>query len=364
MVSVSKMPWYRPELAGNEEKYIHDVLESGYINDGNVTREFERQIANHVGTQYAVAVTSGTSAITLALMACGIGHGDNVIVPDLTFIATANAVRLTGASVKLADVDRHRLTIDCNTVAELIDSKTRAIVPVDVNGRGCDYTELEKLCSQHDLKLICDSAEALGSKWKSRFLGTYGNAGCFSFSANKTISCGQGGMIVTNDQTVHERLLELKDQGRRAQGSGGDDQHPVLGFNFKLTNLQAAVGLAQLEKCDERLHNAKTRDRLYKELLNDIPDITFPDTEDGEILQWTDILSPKRDLICETLSNENIDYRKFWFPLNQQAPYKDSDDKYANSISVSKDGVWLPSYFSITTDEIEQVAKTVRSVLQ
>ena len=272
----SNIPWYRLELAGKEELNIRKVLDSGYLNDGETTREFERQIALRVKCKYAVAVTSGTAAITLALIACGIGSGDEVIVPNLTFIATANAARLAGASVKLVDINRERLTLDVEAVANAIGPRTRAIVSVDVNGRGCDYDALEKLCKKHGIHLVCDSAEALGSQWNGQYLGSFGDAGCFSFSANKTISCGQGGMVVTNDLSIYQRLLELKDQGRRQTGSGGDDQHPALGFNFKLTNLQSAVGLAQLEKYEERLQNANRRDHWYRELLSSCSDIVFP----------------------------------------------------------------------------------------
>lgn len=352
--------WFAPEMGELEIKLVTDVIKSNYINDGAVTTEFENKIADFLKVKHCIAVTSGTAAITLALMGLGVGHGDEVIVPDFTFIATANAVRLTGATVKLVDIEPERLSIDIEKIKEAINEKTKAIVSVDVNGRGADYQQLEKICKQHNLSLVCDSAEALGSKYKEKYLGTFGNAGCFSFSANKTLSTGQGGMIATNDSTLHDRLRELKDQGRRHQGTGGDDLHPVLGFNFKLTNIQAAVGLAQFTRLSERLAISKKRDELYRKILADHKDIHFPkDNNDGEVRQWTDILSDKRDAIKHVLSEANISSRPFWFPLHRQKPYAHADNGFNNSIKISNQGLWLPSSFSLTEEQIHIVCDTL-----
>ena len=195
-------------------------------------------------------------------MALGIEPGDEVIVPDLTFIATANAARLAGAAVVLVDVDPHRLTLSPQAVEAAITPRTRAVVPVDVNGRGADYVALERICRDRGLVMVCDAAEALGSRYDGKPLGSYGDAACFSFSPNKTLTTGQGGMIVTKSASMADRLYELKDQGRRVRGSGGDDLHPVMGFNFKFTDLQAAVGLAQLEAFDARTRTGGQTGRL------------------------------------------------------------------------------------------------------
>ena len=212
-----------------------DVLDRNFLNDGPLTREFERQVAEScTSVPYAVAVTSGTAAIALALMAKGVGPGDEVIVPDLTFVATANAVRLAGATVVLADVELDRFALSPQSVAERITPRTRAVVPVDVNGRGADYRWLEPFCRQHGLALICDAAEAFGSAFDGRPLGSFGDAACFSFSPNKTVTTGQGGMIVTRHEDVYHRLLELKDQGRRQRGTGGDGSAPGHGVQLQV----------------------------------------------------------------------------------------------------------------------------------
>jgi perosamine synthetase len=360
------IPWFSVETGPEETARLAEVIQSNYINDGNITREFERRCAEVLGVRHCVAVTSGTVGIALALMAAGIGPGDEVIVPDLTFIATANAVRLTGASVRLVDVEPRRFAIDVVKAEAAIGPKTRAIVPVDVNGRGADYPAIEALCAKHGLKLICDAAEAFGSRYQGRPLGSFGLASAFSFSANKTVTTGQGGMVATNDDAIHDRLRELKDQGRRHQGSGGNDLHPVLGFNFKLTNLQAAVGLAQLDRLEQRLDGFRRRNRWYRELLGDCPGLILPavDENGGEVTQWTDALIDRADVVEAALSAEKIGSRRFWFPLHRQESYKQADDGFEAAIDVSARGLWLPSHFSLTESEAERTAAAVRRAMK
>jgi perosamine synthetase len=358
------IPWFGPDVGEREKQLVAEVLDSGYINDGQITRQFERRIAELVGVNHCVAVSSGTAAITLALMAAEVGPGDEVLVPDLTFIATANAVRLAGADVRLVDVEPARFSIDPERLESSIGPRTRAVVTVDVNGRAADYLRIEEICKRHGLTLICDAAEALGSAWRGRMLGTYGLAGCFSFSANKTVSTGQGGMIATDSDAVHERLRELKDQGRRHQGTGGDDLHPVMGYNFKLTNIQAAVGLAQLERLEERLEHARIRDSWYRELHADVPGVQVPPVaDDGEALQWTDVLIDGREPVVAALDSLKIGCRAFWHPLHRQAPYQASDDAYATAISVSERGLWLPSHFRLSRSEAERAVEAIRKTI-
>jgi perosamine synthetase len=360
------IPWFGPEMGRREQERVAAVIASNYINDGSIAREFERAIAEFIGCRYCVAVTSGTAAISLALLALGIGPGDEVIVPDLTFIATANAVRMIGASAKLIDVEPRRFTIDVDKVDAAIGPRTRAIIPVDVNGRGADYDALSDLAQRKGLKIVCDAAESLGSKFKGRSLGTFGEAACFSFSANKTITSGQGGMVATNSEQIYYRLRELKDQGRREGGTGGDDLHPVVGFNFKYTNVQAAIGLAQLERIGERIAQFAERDGWYREFLSDCPGITFPERPnwDGEVLQWTDVLCSDRTRLRRALGHSGIDTRAFWFPLHRQEPYKMKDLDFPNSIDVAQRGLWLPSSFSITRTQVARVSEVVHEVMR
>ena len=359
------IPWFSVETGPEETARVNAVIQSNYINDGNVTREFERRCAEVLGVKHCVGVTSGTVGIALALMAVGIGPGDEVIVPDLTFIATANAVSLTGATVRLVDAEPRRFALDIAKAEAAIGPRTRAIVPVDVNGRGADYTALAALCAKHGLELICDAAEAFGSRFQGKPLGSFGRAAAFSFSANKTVTTGQGGMVATNEDAVHDRLRELKDQGRRHQGTGGNDLHPVLGFNFKLTNLQAAVGLAQLDRLEGRLEGFRRRNRWYQELLADCPGIVLPavDHNGGEITQWTDALIERADAVEAALTAEKIGSRRFWLPIHRQDSYKREDAGFEAAIDASERGLWLPSHFSLTEVEAERAATVIRRVL-
>lgn len=360
-----KIPWFYPVFDETEKEQVIQVLESNYINDGQVTKKFEEEVAGFLGCKHCIAVTSGTAAISLGLMALGIGHGDEVIVPDLTFIATANAVRMTGAKVKLVDIEPKRFTIDPNRVREAIGPRTKAIIPVDVNGRAADYESLEAICKESGLSLICDSAEALGSKVRGKYLGTFGDLGCFSFSANKTVSSGQGGMIATNNTEIYYRLKELKDQGRRFGGTGGDDLHPVIGYNFKYTNLQAAVALAQFKKIGPRIEHFRNRDRWYFEALKECPGIELPplSNDEGEVRQWTDLLCEDRSRVETALKNNQIDFRPFWFPLHRQESYRQPDDQFEQSIRISKLGLWLPSAFDLTFEDAKRVSQVIRREL-
>jgi perosamine synthetase len=363
-LATEKIDWFGPEMTGGELSRLKDVIDRNYVNDGPLSREFERQIAKRFDVAHAVVVANGTSAITLALMACGIGPGDEVIVPDLTFIATANAARLAGATVVLADVNPTRLTLTLETVKPLISPRTRAIVPVDVNGRAADYRRLEPFCREHGLKLVCDSCEALGSYFDGRALGSFGDAGCLSFSPNKTVTSGQGGMVLTNDGTIHGSLLELKDQGRRHRGTGGDDLHPVMGYNFKFTDLQAAVGLAQLEVLEQRLNKARIRDDWYRHALDGLPGVQFPDMDEpGEVRQWSDVLLDRRDDVRKELNRRQIDARPYWLPIHRQNPYLTSDTGFATTCNISARALWLPSGFKLTEADVGRVADGIRAAI-
>lgn len=361
------IPWFAPAFGAAEKDAVLAVIDSNFVNEGDVTRTFEAKIADLVGVKHCVAVTSGTMAISLALMGLGVGPGDEVIVPDLTFIATANAVRLAGAEVKLVDVEPRRFTIDPEKAAESIGPRTRALVPVDVNGRGADYEALQTLCAEHGLFMVCDACEALGSHHKGRPLGSFGDAGCFSFSPNKILTTGQGGMIATNNTDLYHRLLELKDQGRRARGTGGNDRHPALGYNFKLTNLQAALGLAQLERLPERLAQARARDQWYWEGPHNCPGVNVEglrSADDGEYRQWADVLVDDRPRLEQALSAAAIGFRPFWYPLHTQGPYRQPSDGFEHAIAVSAQGLWLPSAFDLTREQAGRVCDVVAGALR
>ncbi len=354
-----------PQVGTDEERrLINQALDNNFVNEGPLTAQFEEAIAKLVGVKYAVATTSCTVGIFLALKALGIGPGDEVLVPDMTFIATANAVDLTGAKPILVDIDPQTLNISIEAVARAITTRTKAIVPVHVTGRGADMPAILAVAKKHNLLVVEDAAEALASKQNDQYLGTFGAAGCFSFSPNKTITTGQGGMIVTDDSELHTKLRMLKDQGRPVRGTGGDDRHDVIGYNFKFTDLQAALGLGQLKLLSQRIARMKRNYRLYTEELSQIEKIKIFPSRAEETPQWTDIVTEERDALVDYLKQHNIDSRKYWFPLHRQLAYKLPDDNFPNSTRLSPQSLWLPSAFTLTDDDVREVSKLIKDWLK
>jgi perosamine synthetase len=357
---MERIPWWRPDATGElERQRVLEVLASNYLNEGDVTTRFEHAIARRVGARHAVATTSGTAAISLALAALGVGPGDEVLVPDVTFIATANAAKLLGATPVLVDVDERTLGMDPRALDAAITPRAKAVVPVHVSGRGADMTAI----LARGIPVVEDAAEALASRQGGRALGTIGRMGCFSFSPNKTITTGQGGMVVTDDDALHARLRELKDQGRPVRGTGGDDLHPSVGFNFKLTNLQAAVGLAQLERLEARLERLKTIQRRYEAGLRGIEGIRLVGFSEEEQPQWVDALVERRDALAAGLAARGIDCRRFWFPLHTQAPYRRPDAAFPVATRASPRALWLPSSFDMTDAQQDRVVAAIREIL-
>lgn len=361
-MSSRPVPWWQPQVGPLEYGLLRDVLDSNFLNDGEFTTRFEIEVARLLGAKHAIGVTSGTSALFLALAALGVGQGDEVVVPDVTFIATANAVTLTGATPVLVDIDPATLTMSPDALARAVTSRTRAVVPVHVSGRSADMGAIGAIARDHGLAIVEDAAEALMSRRRGRMLGTIGAAGCLSFSPNKTITTGQGGMVLTNDDAVYGRLCELKDQGRPVRGTGGDDMHPSVGFNFKLTNLQSAVGLGQLTYLADRIARQKRTYLQYAAALSDLPGFRLPgfDVEDGEVPQWVDAIVERRDELDRFLAARDMHCRRFWFPLHTQKPYQRAEGAFPGSAWAARRALWLPSAFTVSDADISAVADAVR----
>jgi perosamine synthetase len=298
----------------------------------------------------------------LALVGAGVSHGDEVIVPDVTFIATANAVTLAGATPVLVDVDPTTLTMDPIAFSRAITPLTKAVVPVHVSGRAAALRPILAVAAERGIAVIEDAAEALLSKHEGRCLGTFGLAGCFSFSPNKTMTTGQGGLIVTNDDRLVVRLRELKDQGRPVRGTGGNDVHASLGFNFKLTNLQSAVGIAQLARLRGRADRLKDIYRAYRRGLAGVTEVRLLpfDVDGGESPQWIDVLAENRDRLVDALLTSDIHCRPFWYPIHTQSPYRRSDAPFANTLRVVDRALWLPSALTLSDDDVASVSRHIR----
>lgn len=359
---VSRIAWWQPELGEEEREQVLAVLRSNYINDGDVTKQFAQTIAKLTGAKFGIGVTNGTSAIYLSLMALNIGHGDEVIVPDITFIATANAVSMTGATPVLVDVVPDTLNINVAAMEAAITSRTKAVVPVHVSGRAAEIERIVAIARDRGLAVVEDAAEGFCSRFNDRCLGTFGHAGAFSFSPNKIITTGQGGVIVTDDEAIFHRLRELKDQGRPVRGTGGADVHDSIGFNFKLTNLQAAVGLGQLEKLGGRMDRLRRTYSIYCDELAGTKGIRILpfDIEAGEQPQWIDALAERRDELDGLLAKNGAGCRRFWFPLHTQKPYLRDDADFPNSTRLGNEAIWLPSAFQMADDDVRTVCRLVR----
>ena len=362
---MKKIPWWEPQTGKIELELVSKVIKSNFPNEGDYTYLFERKISKLVGAKHAVTTPNCTQAIFLALKGLGIGHGDEVIVPDLCFIAAPNAVDLAGAKPVLADTDHNTLNIDPQSFEKAITKRTRAVIPVHVTGRPVAMEKIMTIAKKRNIYIIEDAAEGFMSKYKGKYLGTFGDAGCFSFSPAKTITSGQGGAVVTNSNKLYLRLKELKDQGRPKRGTGGDDLHNVIGYNFKFTNLQAAFGLGQLTYLKNRMRNMRRIHELYVKNLRGITGIKIfeADTNNGVLPQWTDAIVEDRDGLDKFLRENNIDCRRFWFPIHAQIPYKQSNTKFPNSTKMSPKILWLPSAFTLTDKDIKYVCDMIKRYL-
>lgn len=355
--------WWCPQMGEIELKYLKDVLSKNFPNEGEYTEKFTQEIARLLDVKYALAVTSGSAALFLALKALGIGHNDEVIVPDLTFIATPNAVDMSGAKPVLIDIEPERLTICPEALKKAITPQTKAVIPVHISGRAANMPEILKICHDNSIAVIEDAAEAFLSKSMGQCLGTFGEIGCFSLSPAKTITTGQGGLIVTNNDKLFNILRPLKDQGRPVRGTGGDDIHESIGYNFKFTDLQGAVGLAQLNYLQKRQARMRHIQSIYRQRLGKLPELLVCPFDEGEIPQWTDILFADRDNLESFLRTRNIDCRRFWHPIHQQKPYLGKDEEFPVCSQVAKQALWLPSAFSLQDEDINLVCDYIEEYL-
>jgi perosamine synthetase len=356
-----RIPWWQPHIEKEDYVFVKSALDANYVNEGPLVARFEERIRKIAGAKYAIATNNCTIAIFLALKAAGVRRGDEVLVPDITFIATANAVDLLGATPVLVDVDPMTLTISPLAIERSITKRTRAIVPVHVTGRGADMKRILSIAKKHGLVVIEDAAEALCSKQEGKQLGLFGDAGCFSFSPNKTISTGQGGVIVTNDERIYLALKPLKDQGRPVRGTGGNDIHDTIGYNLKMTDLQAAVGLGQLVHLKDRVARMKRNYSLYAKGLKGVGDIRVYPSSRGEVPQWTDIETEHRDELERFLRERNIDCRPYWYPIHRQKAYKQSDKRFPNATRMSPRSLWLSSAFTLSDKDVERVIAEIKN---
>ena len=356
------IPVYKPEIGKEEEEEVLKVLKSGWISSASpAVKEFEEKFSSYIGRKYGVATSNGTTALHLAVTALGIKEGDEVIVPDLTFISPVNVVLYNRARPVLVDVEEENWGLDPEKVRKAITPKTKAIIVVHLYGNPAKITELKEIAEEKGIYLIEDCAEAHGAEYEGKKVGSFGDISCFSFYANKVITTGEGGMCLTDDEELYEKMQILRDHGMTKEKRYW---HEVIGYNYRMTGLQAALGLAQLRKIDEFIRRKREIAKMYQDLLGDVVTVQR-DPPKGKSIFWLfSILTEKRDKVMEYLSKNEVETRKFFYPVHIMPPYADfvRDEKYETSIKLSALGLNLPSYPSLSKSDIEFISNKIRDV--
>jgi perosamine synthetase len=349
-----KYPVYKPTLNGNEKKYVNECLDTTWISSkGRFVDEFPHKFAEFINIKYATGVCNGTVAIHLALVSLGITHGDEVIVPTYTYIASANPITQTGAIPVFVDSLEDTWQMSPESIEKKITEKTRAIMVVHLYGHPCDMDAIIKIAQIHKLLVIEDCAEAFGSKYNGQYVGTFGDIAAFSFYGNKTITCGEGGMVVTNNNTLHERVVHLKGQGL---AKNREYWHDVIGFNYRMTNIQAAIGLAQLERAREFIQTKQDIADWYMNQLKDLPVKFHSPVGNVTHTFWMCSLLTQneqtRDSLREHLRNHDIETRPTFFPIHTMPIYAEKYESLPVAEDISRRGVNLPSYPALTKKDI------------
>lgn len=369
-----KVPQLKPWIGNEEYKAIKSCFDANWITEGPKSQEFSEKLLELIGAKYGVFAPNGTLALYLGLRALGIGPGDEVLVPDSTFIASANAVEMVGAKPVFVDVNRYNFQIDLSGVGKLVNEKTKAIMPVHIYGTCCNMQPIIDFAKKHKLAVIEDAAQAIGIKQRRKHAGTFGEVGCFSFFADKTITTGEGGYVVTDNEGIYDELLYLRNQGRKNRGSF---VHPRIGYNFRMTDIQNAVGLVQLAKLEEIKTRKAENLKLYTSLLEKLPEVTFfePEKDTDFIPFRVCILVERAEELMEFMKTRDIETRTFFYPLHRQPcfeffkksapkshPYEDST--FPNSVYGYEHGVCLPVFPALTKAQIKYVCDSISEFVQ
>ena len=356
-----------PNIGALEKRYLNRAIDAGYVSTvGPFVAEFERKFARYLGVKKAVSTQSGTAALHVALRELGIGKGDEVIVPALTFVATVNPVVYTGAKPVFADVDSKTWNIDPREIEKKITRRTKAIIPVHLYGNPCDMGAIMKIASRHDLYVVEDATESLGAKYKGRYTGTFGDMGCFSFNGNKIITTGGGGMVVGRESARTDHVKFLVNQARdEEQGY----YHPEIGFNYRMTNIESALGLAQLQKLNAFLRKKEAFNRIYREMLSDIDCIHFQEgLEFAPNPFWMTAVSFSKPLniraLQEELKRHGVPVRRVFMPMTEFPPYKSARRCFTNSYRIYERSLCLPSSTLNSLDDIYHACKAIKTLLK
>ena len=361
-----RIPVARPIFNGNETKYVQDCLESGWISSvGKYVERFEAEFARQSAARHAFSCANGTCGLHLALLALRVGPGDEVIVPSFTYIASANAVTYCGARVVLADCDRDTWTITADEIASRITPRTKGVMVVHLYGHPVDMDPIVELCRARNLFVVEDAAEAQGATYKEAPIGAIGDIGVFSFFGNKMITTGEGGMLTTNREDLAARIKLLKNQGVDPKRRYW---HTVVGYNYRMTNVQAAIGLAQLEKLEWHLGERRRVAASYEQHLEPLgKSIDFPQVKPwGTHCFWMYVVALKlgvrknRDEVAAQLAEDGIETRPAFYPLHHLPPYEDRSLKLPVTESIAARALCLPTHAGLSEPDIERIASELQ----
>lgn len=356
------IPVYQPHFTGREKEYVNQCLDSSWISSkGEFIGRFERGFAEYIGSPHATTVNNGTVAIHLALEAIGIGPGDEVIVPTLTYIASVNTILQTGAIPVFVDSLEDTWQVDPADIRKKITAKTKAVMVVHLYGQACDMDAIVSICQEHKLLLIEDCAEAFGTRYKGQHVGTFGDVATFSFFGNKTITTGEGGMVVAKEKSVIERAFHLKNQG---VSQTREYWHDTLAYNYRMTNICAAIGLAQLESADAILAKKRLIAGWYKSGLEGLPLKIHNEQADTVHSFWMCSIAlddaQLRQGLRDHLKSAGIETRPLFYPAHTM-PHCAVEQSFPVAESLGARGVNLPSYPDLNEDQVAKVCAEIRS---
>ena len=356
---------FAPYVGGDECRMVGECFDANWLTEGPKSKEFLSQLRDLMGVKHACLAPNGTLALYLGLRAIGVGHGDEVIVPDFTFFGSASAVEMTGARPVFCDIDSDTLQVRAADFERAITPRTKALMPVHIYGMTCAMDPIMELAEKRGLLVLEDAAQAVNVFYKGCHAGTMGNAGCFSFFADKTITTGEGGLVVSNDDVAYEKLRFLRNQGRENRGSF---VHPEIGYNFRMTDLQTAVGLVQLGKLDEICRKKKAILEQYHARLDSVGEIRFISVTPGSsyVPFRIAVYAQRAHELMAFLETKGVQSRTFFYPLHKQPAFEPltdcadyggslDDTDFPGAISAYENGVCLPSYPALPDGDIEYV---------
>ncbi len=361
------IPVSQPSVSEKEIAYVTDAVRSGWVSSlGAYIEKFEQSFADFCEVRYALATSNGTTALHLALLSHGIGKGDEVIVPDFTFIATANAVTYVGATPVLVDIDSETLCISPESIRKAITPRTRAIIPVHLYGHPADMTAISEIAREFGLVVIEDAAEAHGAMIAGRKVGSFGDCGIFSFYGNKIITSGEGGMITTNDEGIYLKCKRLRDHAMNPQKRYWHDE---IGYNYRMTNLQAALGVAQMERIDSFIEKRRQVMGWYRDALVRYSELRMNAEAPGaKNVYWMVCLEVRgmteeaRARLMADLRARGVDSRPYFYPISDMPMYERANTPVTHRVYAT--GINLPSYYDITREEVGYVCEQVVDVLR